>query len=72
MSSRCPKCGAENALSSAFCQDRGTAVTADTASAATSSPQAASTAFNIRVTPERPDASITIDGERKTVTALFS
>src|SRR5205085_3920191 len=42
------------------------------ASAAVSSPQAVSTAPNIRVTPEQPDASTTIDGERKTVTALFA
>jgi class 3 adenylate cyclase len=27
---------------------------------------------NIRVTPEQPDASATLDGERKTVTALFA
>ena len=42
------------------------------ASAAVSSPQAATTTPNIRVTPEQPDASTAIDGERKTVTALFA
>ena len=72
LSSRCPKCGAENAPSSAFCEDCGTALAGHAASAATSSPQAASTAPNIRVTPEQPDASTTLDGERKTVTALFA
>jgi class 3 adenylate cyclase len=72
LSSRCPKCSAENAPSSAFCEDCGTALAGHTASAATSSPQAATTAAEIRVTPERPDASTTIDGERKTVTALFA
>ena len=72
LSSRCPKCGAENAPSSAFCEDCGTALAGHAASAVTSSPQAASTARNIRVTPVRPDASTTIDGERKTVTALFA
>jgi hypothetical protein len=35
------------------------------------SPKATSKATEIRVTPEQPDSS-TIDGERKTVTALFA
>jgi len=70
--SRCPKCGAENAPTSAFCEDCGTALAGHVAPAATSSSQAASTAPNIRVTPEQPDASTVIDGERKTVTALFA
>jgi class 3 adenylate cyclase/tetratricopeptide (TPR) repeat protein len=72
LSTRCPKCGAENAPSSAFCEDCGTALGGKAASAATSSPQAASTASTIRVTPEQPDASTTLDGERKTVTAMFA
>src|SRR6202165_4181664 len=72
LSCRCAKCGAENAPSSAFCEDCGTALAGDAASAATTSPQAATTAPEIRVTPERPDASTMIDGERKTVTALFA
>jgi class 3 adenylate cyclase len=70
MSHRCAKCGAENAPSSAFCEDCGTAL-GNAAPPATRSPQAASTAPNIRVTPEQADAS-TIDGERKMVTALFA
>jgi class 3 adenylate cyclase/predicted ATPase len=72
LSRRCPKCGAENAPSSAFCEDCGTALAGHTASAATSSPQAAPTASDVRVTPEQPDASTTVEGERKTVTALFA
>jgi class 3 adenylate cyclase len=36
------------------------------------SPQAASTAPKIRVAPEQPDASTVLEGERKTVTALFA
>src|SRR5579863_9157541 len=71
LSRRCPKCGAENAPSSAFCEDCGAALTGDAASAAASSPQA-STAPNIRLAPEQSDASTTIEGERKTVTALFA
>jgi hypothetical protein len=71
LSSRCPKCGAENAPSSAFCEDCGTAL-GSAAPAATRSSQAASTVSEIRVTQEQTDASTTIDGERKTVTALFA
>ena len=36
------------------------------------SPQVASAATNIRITPEQPDASTALEGERKTVTALFA
>src|SRR5713226_3767644 len=68
---RCPKCGAENAPSSAFCEDCGAALAGNAASAAASSPQAATAARNIRVTPERP-AGDPLEGERKTVTALFA
>src|SRR5216683_965440 len=72
LSRRCPKCGAENAPSSAYCEDCGAALAGNAVSAATGSPQAASTAPEIRVTPEQQDSSKTIDGERKTVTALFA
>jgi class 3 adenylate cyclase len=69
--SRCPKCGAENAPSSAFCEDCGTTLAGLAPSAATSPARAASTASNIRVTPEQPAGEL-LDGERKTVTALFA
>src|SRR6266851_767537 len=72
LSRRCPKCGAENAPSSAFCEDCGAELAGNGAAAATGSPQAASTASEIRVTPEQQDPSKTIEGERKTVTALFA
>src|SRR6202035_881835 len=72
LSSRCPKCEAENAPSSAFCEDCGTALSANAASAPTGSPQVASTARQIRVTPEQSEPSTVIEGERKTVTALFA
>jgi class 3 adenylate cyclase/predicted ATPase len=72
LSHRCPKCSAENAPTSAFCEDCGTALAGHAASVAASSPQAESTAPNIRVTPEQPDALAPIEGERKTVTALFA
>jgi class 3 adenylate cyclase len=72
LSSRCPKCAADNKPTSKFCEECGAALTGNVASAAASSPQAATTAANIRVTPEQPDASTVLDGERKTVTALFA
>src|ERR1700719_5026628 len=72
LSRRCPKCAAENAPSSAFCEDCGAALAGNAASTATGSPHVATTAPKIRVTPEQPDASIKIEGERKTVTALFA
>src|SRR5229473_8008523 len=72
LSSRCSKCGAENAPSSAFCEDCGASLAGNTASAATGSPQPALTTPEIRVTPEQQDPSIKIEGERKTVTALFA
>ena len=71
LSRRCPKCGAENAPSSAFCEDCGAALAGNATSAATGSPQAASTAPEIRVTLEQP-AGAPLEGERKTVTALFA
>jgi class 3 adenylate cyclase len=72
LSSRCPKCGAENAPSSAFCEDCGAALAGHAAPAATDATQPASSAPKIRVTPEQPDLSTAVDGERKTVTALFA
>ena len=72
LSTRCPRCGAENAPSSAFCEDYGSALDGHAVSATASSPQAAATALETRVTPEQQDSSTTIDSERKTVTALFA
>jgi class 3 adenylate cyclase len=72
LSRRCPKCGADNAPASAFCEDCGAALAGSAAPAAASSARAASTAPEVRVTLEPPHASTTIDGERKTVTALFA
>jgi class 3 adenylate cyclase len=54
------------------CEDCGTALTVSAAPAVSSSPQSASTAPEIRVRPEQLDASTRIDGERKTVMALFA
>jgi class 3 adenylate cyclase len=72
LSNRCPKCGEENAPSSAFCEDYGTGLVGNAASAVPGSSQTTSTVSEIRFAPEQPNASTTIDGERKTVTALFA
>jgi len=71
LANRCGQCGAENPPEKKFCGDCGSALgTAMAAAVAPSSPQRS--APNIRVMPEQPVASATLDGERKTVTALFA
>jgi len=72
LSRRCPKCGSENAPSSAFCEDCGTALVGDAPPAVARLPQSTAEALQIRVTSEQPGAGTTLDGERKTVTALFA
>jgi class 3 adenylate cyclase len=69
---QCPRCGAANEPGEDFCGECGAAVAANAVAAAMGSPQVASAAANIRITPEQPDASTTLEGERKTVTALFA
>src|SRR3984893_15673828 len=67
----CAKCKAENPPTSDFCGKCGAPLTNDAGTArATSSPQGL--ASDVLVAPEQPDASTVIDGERKTVTALFA
>ena len=68
----CSKCHAENAPSSAFCEDCGTALASHAPSAAIGSHQAAPSGSIIRLAYEQPDVSTTLEGERKTVTALFA
>jgi class 3 adenylate cyclase len=67
----CPRCGASNEPGEDFCGECGAAVAANAVAAATDPPKAASAALNIRVTPES-SSSEAIEGERKTVTALFA
>jgi class 3 adenylate cyclase len=66
LAKQCPKCKSENPANAAFCGKCGTALT--TTSPASSSPGSAS---DVRLAAESniPD---TIEGERKTVTALFA
>ncbi len=70
LSKLCAKCKAENPPSSNFCGKCGASLT-DSAVSAGATPSTDS-ASNIRVTPEQPDAATAIEGERKTVTALFA
>ena len=69
LESICATCGTTNQPDARFCKKCGTRIATESAPA---KPAAAPTAPHIRVTPERPDASTMIDGERKTVTALFA
>jgi class 3 adenylate cyclase/predicted ATPase len=62
----CPQCDASNEPGEDFCGECGAALVA-----VAGSPQAASTAPDIRVAPEQPAGDL-LDGERKTVTALFA
>src|SRR5579863_191355 len=66
----CSACGAQNEPGERFCGDCGAALAGQAAPAATISSQAAPSAPKIRV-DEAPAPEI-LDGERKTVTALFA
>ena len=66
LASSCPKCGAANEPGDDFCGECGTSLALS--SAARSEP--ASEIDSIRITSEAPSESL--DGERKTVTALFA
>jgi class 3 adenylate cyclase/tetratricopeptide (TPR) repeat protein len=68
----CPNCAAENSPSSAFCEDCGSPLTSGESPKDSGSSQSASVAQEIRVKHEGLDPSLTLEGERKTVTALFA
>src|SRR5215469_7212078 len=69
---RCPKCGADSPANARFCADCGAALAGIARPSADSSTIVSSTATEIRITPEPAHAVHAIDGERKTVTALFA
>ncbi len=67
----CAKCHAENPPSSNFCGKCGASLT-DNAVSVGATPSTPASASDARVAAERPDAARTIEGERKTVTAIFA
>ncbi len=70
LSNRCSKCHSENAPGAKFCADCGSALGADVVVEG-GKPSAAKAADGLRIAPERQNSE-TIEGERKTVTALFA
>jgi class 3 adenylate cyclase len=69
---RCSKCGADTSANAKFCADCGAALASITQPRSDSSAIGSATTKEIRVTPEQGEAARAIDGERKTVTALFA
>src|SRR5215470_16258454 len=69
LTNRCPKCDAENPPGKAFCGDCGSSLSAN--NAGVSLPPSSSRAYDIPISVEQT-ASDVVDGERKTVTALFA
>ncbi len=65
---RCPNCGVANTTSSKFCADCGAALAVNPPAKL----PAAASALGIVLQPAQTDTSLAIDGERKTVTALFA
>src|SRR5215471_10375634 len=68
LTNHCPQCGAENPPGKRFCSDCGTALTPSGASTQSTS---ASSMASISI-PAEAAASDVVEGERKTVTALFA
>jgi class 3 adenylate cyclase/tetratricopeptide (TPR) repeat protein/ribosomal protein L40E len=71
LAKQCAKCKAENPPTSDFCGKCGAPLANGAGVAAATSPPSGS-ASGVRIAPEQPDASPAIEGERKTVTALFA
>jgi class 3 adenylate cyclase len=69
---RCPKCGVDSPANAKFCADCGNTLAGIALPRSDSSAIAPLAANEIRVTSESADAARAIDGERKTVTALFA
>jgi ribosomal protein L40E len=67
----CAKCKTENPPTSDFCGKCGAALP-DSAGSVAARSTAPELAAGVRVAPEQADTSGAIEGERKTVTALFA
>ena len=70
LSNRCSKCNSDNAPGAKFCADCGSALRTDVVGEG-GRPSPAGADGGVRIAPER-QTSETIEGERKTVTALFA
>jgi class 3 adenylate cyclase/tetratricopeptide (TPR) repeat protein len=68
LANRCPKCSRENPSRAKFCAACA-APLSTSASAGLSAPESAP---DVRIAAEQPEVSPTLEGERKTVTALFA
>ncbi|HYL60264.1 MAG TPA: adenylate/guanylate cyclase domain-containing protein, partial [Candidatus Acidoferrales bacterium] len=69
---QCPSCGAENTPGEKFCGECGAAFGVAPQAGAQKPFEAKPTAQGIRVSSEHADSSAALEGERKTVTALFA
>ncbi len=72
LNARCASCGAENEPTEKFCGNCGVALAGKVQAGSVKAPAIQPPSPEIRVGPEQPDASTVLDGERKTVTALFA
>ena len=68
----CTSCGAPNEPEERFCGDCGASLADQAQAAAVQSPRAASNPPGIRAAREQAETSPALEGERKTVTALFA
>src|SRR6266852_3153579 len=72
LANRCPNCRSDNPAGKRFCGECGFALIGNALPGAAQSSRAESSAPDIRIAPDQTDASLVIEGERKTVTALFA
>jgi rRNA maturation endonuclease Nob1 len=70
LSNRCSNCNSDNAPDAKFCADCGGALSRDVSTEG-AKPSAAETVGGIRIAPGRQTLEL-LEGERKTVTALFA
>jgi class 3 adenylate cyclase len=69
---RCAQCGFENSSAARFCGECEAALGGNVQASSAKALPPRPSAPEIRITPEQPDASKALEGERKMVTALFA